>query len=692
MDPGPRDAALAAGFRQGAALARSAGAAALTPSGSGEGGFISRRRRSVTTRVAPPRDDRVTSTRCSSSTSRATTLSSASVSPATQSACVTCGRPATTSSRRCSAASVWRPSVSWTKTRSGKPATSGSSRAAMPATTPEAFRRRRRCIVAVGDRPTSRASSTFGRSASRWSSSEELYVEFVKLNRPLHDRLLRLHDETCDRLWLLDADLPNIGSMALLPHPTARSSRSPPAASCSASPSRSSKVALGWLDPAWLDRRPLRPGRPRARVRGPRAACALRSPRPSSPGAASGYGAMVLLQNAGVERTSAGHAALLFGRRARPRRGRRDAGRPRARAAPLAWLGFGVALGGVGLVAGSGGGVVARPATGSCCCRRSARRRSSSPRRSCSTAATRSRSRPCRWPPRRSSRCPVALAGGPPPGAGRRSAGEAGAVAALVVAGHAAAVRVLRLRPGARAAGGRGRVRQPRAARRRRASPCSRSATPSARCRRSARARSSPGSRSAADAGRPRRAGRRLAARLSRRCRRGPARVRDRRRCRRHRPAPARSRRASARRCRRRARWSSVVVVVVVVVRSWSASWVGRRRGRRGRRAAAVLSPAAPGPAVARRSGWADSPMLSPEIALAASPIPSRGADAQDRQRRQDRRPAGRHRSSMTVVSGRASAGRSAASGRRTSARAPPPGGWRSSPRRPSGGRGHARS
>ena len=50
----------------------------------------------------------------------------------------------------------------------------GVDRAAMPATTPEAFSRRRRCIVAVGDRPTSRASSTFVRSASRWSSSQEL--------------------------------------------------------------------------------------------------------------------------------------------------------------------------------------------------------------------------------------------------------------------------------------------------------------------------------------------------------------------------------------------------------------------------------------------------------------------------------------------------------------------------------------
>jgi O-acetylserine/cysteine efflux transporter len=63
----------------------------------------------------------------------------------------------------------------------------------------------------------------------------------------------------------------------------------------------------------------------------------------------------VLFQNAGLERTSAGHAALLCG--AVPALvalvatlgGRGTSG-------PVAWLGFAVALGGVGLVAGSGGG------------------------------------------------------------------------------------------------------------------------------------------------------------------------------------------------------------------------------------------------------------------------------------------------------------------------------------------------
>ena len=115
-----------------------------------------------------------------------------------------------------------------------------------------------------------------------------------------------------------------------------------------------SKVALGWLDPAWLTvarfglAAPVLAWVGRRRLR---AACAA----PVIAWGGVGYAAMVLLQNAGVERTSAGHAALLFG--AVPAlvavvaalAGRGTSG-------PLAWLGFGVALGGVGLVAGSGGG------------------------------------------------------------------------------------------------------------------------------------------------------------------------------------------------------------------------------------------------------------------------------------------------------------------------------------------------
>ena len=162
-----------------------------------------------------------------------------------------------------------------------------------------------------------------------------------------------------------------------------------------------------------------------------------------------GYGAMVLLQNAGVERTSAGHAALLFG--AVPAlvavvaalAGRGTSG-------PLAWLGFGVALGGVGLVAGSGGGTSAA-GDGLMLLSALCQAPSSSPRHSLLDGRDPIAVTAVQMPPRRSWRCPVALAGGPPPAPGA----PARATAAVARAGrrrHAAAVRVLRVRPGARAA------------------------------------------------------------------------------------------------------------------------------------------------------------------------------------------------------------------------------------------------
>ena len=114
-----------------------------------------------------------------------------------------------------------------------------------------------------------------------------------------------------------------------------------------------SKIALGWLDPAWLAVARFGLAAPALAWVARRRLRAALSLRVVAWGGL-GYGAMVLLQNAGLERTSAGHAALLCG--AVPAlvavvaalAGRGTSG-------PLAWLGFAVALGGVGLVAGSGG-------------------------------------------------------------------------------------------------------------------------------------------------------------------------------------------------------------------------------------------------------------------------------------------------------------------------------------------------
>jgi drug/metabolite transporter (DMT)-like permease len=115
-----------------------------------------------------------------------------------------------------------------------------------------------------------------------------------------------------------------------------------------------SKVALGWLAPGWLTllrfglaaaillvvgRRQLRP------------ACSL----PVLASGAAGYGGAVLLQNAGIDRTSVSHAALLIG--ATPVLVAVIAALWHgAVARPVAWAGFAVSLAGVGLVTGGGGG------------------------------------------------------------------------------------------------------------------------------------------------------------------------------------------------------------------------------------------------------------------------------------------------------------------------------------------------
>jgi O-acetylserine/cysteine efflux transporter len=115
-----------------------------------------------------------------------------------------------------------------------------------------------------------------------------------------------------------------------------------------------SKLALGWLAPGWLTfvrfglaAAVLLPAA-RHRLRG---ACTL----PVLAAGAAGYGGSVVIQNAGITRTSVTHAALLVG------------GVPvlvaviaalwhHTVARPVAWAGFAVSLAGIGLVTGGGGG------------------------------------------------------------------------------------------------------------------------------------------------------------------------------------------------------------------------------------------------------------------------------------------------------------------------------------------------
>jgi O-acetylserine/cysteine efflux transporter len=114
------------------------------------------------------------------------------------------------------------------------------------------------------------------------------------------------------------------------------------------------KLALEWLPPGWLT--VARFGLAAAALLGAvrfrvRAAC-----RPAVlTWGAVGYGGQILVQNAGITRTSVSHAALLVG--ATPVLVAVIAAvRHRRVARPIAWLGFAVSFVGVGLVAAGGGG------------------------------------------------------------------------------------------------------------------------------------------------------------------------------------------------------------------------------------------------------------------------------------------------------------------------------------------------
>ena len=113
------------------------------------------------------------------------------------------------------------------------------------------------------------------------------------------------------------------------------------------------KLALGWLDPAWLAALRFAAAAPVLALVARRHLRGALAPEVAAWGAV-GFGSVVLLQNAGIERTSVSHAALIVG--AVPALvALATAAAGRGTAGPLAWAGFAVALGGVGVVAGGGG-------------------------------------------------------------------------------------------------------------------------------------------------------------------------------------------------------------------------------------------------------------------------------------------------------------------------------------------------
>ena len=115
-----------------------------------------------------------------------------------------------------------------------------------------------------------------------------------------------------------------------------------------------SKLALGWLPPGWLT---LARFSIAAAILMPAARGRLRRAcRPAVlASGALGYGGSVIVQNAGITRTSVSHASLLIG--AVPVLVAVIAALwHRTVARPVAWAGFAVSLAGVGLITGSPGG------------------------------------------------------------------------------------------------------------------------------------------------------------------------------------------------------------------------------------------------------------------------------------------------------------------------------------------------
>ncbi len=115
-----------------------------------------------------------------------------------------------------------------------------------------------------------------------------------------------------------------------------------------------SKLSLRWLDPSWLTAMRFLIAAPVLAAIGRRGLHQALTPRIFVSGAV-GYGAVMLLQNAGIDRTSVSHGAIIVG--ALPvvvalvtmALGNGTARLP-------AWFGYAVALLGVVLVAGGGGG------------------------------------------------------------------------------------------------------------------------------------------------------------------------------------------------------------------------------------------------------------------------------------------------------------------------------------------------
>ena len=114
------------------------------------------------------------------------------------------------------------------------------------------------------------------------------------------------------------------------------------------------KLALGWLAPGWLTVVRFAVAAPLLALVGRRGLRDALTPQVLASGAI-GFGAVILLQNSGIEHTSVSHAAVVIGA-APVLVALIAAGLGQTTTRPLTWAGYGVSLAGIAFVAGAGGG------------------------------------------------------------------------------------------------------------------------------------------------------------------------------------------------------------------------------------------------------------------------------------------------------------------------------------------------
>jgi O-acetylserine/cysteine efflux transporter len=115
-----------------------------------------------------------------------------------------------------------------------------------------------------------------------------------------------------------------------------------------------SKLALAWLAPGWVTLLRFAVAAPLLALVGRRGLRDAFDWRVLASGAI-GFGAVIVLQNAGIQRTSVSHAAVVIGA-APVLVALISASLGQTATRPLTWAGYGVALVGIAFVAGAGGG------------------------------------------------------------------------------------------------------------------------------------------------------------------------------------------------------------------------------------------------------------------------------------------------------------------------------------------------